>query len=150
MATMAAILADLREEIVGKVYGITPEVKAGEKWNCHEPTSATDFASESGNVRTFKVGWWKPIRYTFGTSYRKYDVTGSIRIHYGKTDEDLTAAASDFDAISRALIDTTPTTTGVDHYLVPADVDFPDPEDIGDGDSVLITIPLAAVIETTA
>ena len=150
MATKAAVLADMRDEIVLRVYGVTPDVKPGEKWNCHEPTSATDFMSEAGNTRTFKVGWWRTRQLTVGsTSVRKHEVEGAIRIHYGKTDEDNDAAQSDADLIARALIDTTPTSTGVDYFQVPY-VGANDPEETGEGDGILVTIPLFAVIETTA
>ena len=155
MALMEAILSDLREEIVERIYGVTLQVKPDEKWNCHEPTSATAFEEETGNTRTFKVGWFRPNRLGVGTNVavrasdtRAYEINGAIRIHYGKTDEDHTAAAVDADLISRALIDNTPTATGVDYYCVPTFGEFAI-EDTGEGDGILSTIPLFAVIETT-
>lgn len=148
MAKMGAVLEDLRKEIVKKVYGVGREILPGQMWDVHEPNDASPF-EEQAATRRFKVGWWRPTRYTFGTSHRLYDVAGAVKIHYGRTDEEQTAAAADYDAISRALIDTNPTSTGVHFYEVPAGTELPEPEETGEGDGILLTIPLHAVIETT-
>lgn len=156
MALMGAILDDLREEIRLKVWGVDLEVMPTTRWSYHKPTDATEFEAQAGKTRLFKVGWFRPSKLGIGqtthvraSTTRAYEVSGAIKIHYGKTDEDMTAAASDADLISRALIDTTPTSTGVDYYCVPSFGEFTT-EETGEGDGLLVTIPLFAVIETTS
>jgi len=150
MASMGAVLDSLRDEIRKRIYAITPEVKVSDKWSYHRPTSATQFEAEAGKPRLFKIGWWRPRLYTIGYETRKHEVTGEIKIHYGPTDEDHTAAAADADDIARALDSTSwGSTAGVDYCIV-APGDLPGPEITGEGDGLLSTIPLYAVIETTA
>ena len=149
MATMGTVLDGLRAEIVTRIYALTPEVLPAQLWDVHEPTDAEPFEEQAGHTRRFKVGWWTISRYTFGATTRRYEVAGELRIHYGRTDEERTAAMADADAIARTLIGSTPAATGVDYYCVPADGQ-PSIEDTGDGDGVLVSIPLFAVVETTA
>jgi hypothetical protein len=146
---MGAVLENVREEIIQRIYLLDPEIFPGQQFEAYEPeaTKGEPIRENPGKHRLFSIEYTPPERLTVGSANRKYNVSGFIIIGYPQGTEWTVAAIADYDKIHRTLIDNSTTVTGCDWRESAEDpVIEPDIENQWQW----LLIPLNAVIETTA
>jgi hypothetical protein len=151
MASLGQILTDLREEVIQRVYLLTPEMHSSQGWEAFEvEESQRNLITETpGKIRLFQVGDWRWSPLTIGHTNRRYVVVGAITIGYPQGDDYVTAAAADSDIIARSLDNNSTTVTGCDYRIIRIEEEIPVEYD-EENQWQWIRLPLEAVVETTS